>query len=188
MPTDDLNQVARKNDPPTPQEPEDQSRIEIHIPLETFVKLFVAILLAGALYVLWPLLLLVFLALLLAVTLNAFVDWLTAHKVNRRLSIFLVIASVATTVALSLALILPVLIEQVDSLSKNLPKLREITLSFLPRGGTFRQAFESMLDSTNGTGALTWYDQFITAGGTALGGITQTLLLLIIAIYLLVDG
>jgi predicted PurR-regulated permease PerM len=188
MPIDDSNRVTP---PQAHEDAEGQnvtSRIEIHIPLATFIKIFVAILLAGALYVLWPLLLLVFLALLLAVTLNSSVDWLTSHKINRRLSLSLVIFGVVATVALSFALILPVLVEQVDDLSHSLPKLRDATVRLLPAGGTFREAFESMLDSSSGTGAPSWYDQFITAGGTALGGITQTMLLLVIAIYLLVDG
>lgn len=191
MPIDESNQSAGR---PTPSPSTDSdtdtgvSRIEIHIPLATFVKVFIAILVIGALYVLWPLLLMVFLATLLAVTLNALVDWLTSHKIDRRLSRLLVIAGAVTAFAVSFSLILPVMVEQVDALSQSLPKLRDATLRFLPRGGTFREAFEGMLVSANGGGALAWYDDFMTAGGTALSGITRTLLLFVIAIYLLVDG
>jgi hypothetical protein len=48
-------------------------RHEIHIPFITFSKVFAAILIAAAAYRLSPLLLLVFLAILLAVTLNSLV-------------------------------------------------------------------------------------------------------------------
>ena len=50
-------------------------RQEIHIPFITFCKIFAAILIAAATYRLWPPLLLVFLAILLAVTLNSMVLW-----------------------------------------------------------------------------------------------------------------
>ena len=75
---------------PAPCE-EAPQRLEIHIPLRTFLKVFAALLTAYAVYMLWPLLLSVFLALFLAVTLNAFVNWLEARGMPRWGSLTVVI-------------------------------------------------------------------------------------------------
>ena len=65
MSTSDSNQVtAAKQDPPTARtsvEVAPPQRLEIHIPLITFLKVFAALLAGYAIYVLWPLLLLVLL-------------------------------------------------------------------------------------------------------------------------------
>ncbi len=65
MSTSDSNQVtAAKQDPPTARtsvEVAPPQRLEIHIPLITFFRVFAALSAGYAIYVLWPLLLLVFL-------------------------------------------------------------------------------------------------------------------------------
>src|SRR5664279_3416534 len=60
--------------------------LEISIPAATILKVFAALLIAYAFYVLWPLVLLVFLALFLAVTLYSFVDRLCARGMKRWVS------------------------------------------------------------------------------------------------------
>src|SRR6478735_8988901 len=68
-------------------------RMEIHIPWVTFIRVFAALLAAYATYALWPLLLLIFLALFLAVPLHAFVDWLDSKGVAHGFSLLIVISS-----------------------------------------------------------------------------------------------
>ncbi|MCX6878146.1 MAG: hypothetical protein NTW21_30700 [Verrucomicrobia bacterium] len=57
-------------------------RIEVELPLLTIVKGFGALLGAYVVCGLWPLLLVVFLALFLAVTLHAFVAWLDSRRMK----------------------------------------------------------------------------------------------------------
>lgn len=163
-------------------------RLEIHIPWVTFIKVFSALLAAYAAFVLWPLLLLVFLALFLAVTLHAFVDWLDARGMKHWVSLLVVIGGLLALLGLGMALIFPAMIDQAAAFSQNLPKLQEDALNLLPVGNTLRQSIEHALDSTNWSEATTWLGHFLSAGGIALGGISEFTLLLVIALYLLVDG
>lgn len=163
-------------------------RLEIHIPLVTFIKVLATLVTGYAIYVLWPLLLLVFLALFLAVTLNAFVDWLDSKGMRRWISLCVVIGGLLTVPGVVIALICPSLIDQVAAFSHNLPKFRDQALGHLPADGAIRHNAEHMLDSASWSEASTWLGHFMSAGGIALGGISETILLLVIALYLLIDG
>lgn len=163
-------------------------RLEIHIPLCTFLKVFAALLTAYAVYMLWPLLLLVFLALFLAVTLNAFVDWLEARGMPHWGSLTVVIGGLLTVLGVGLALVVPALFDQAAVISDSLPRLREEALQHLPVSGSLRENLERMVADSNWSGADSGLGHLWSAGGIALGGITQMALLLVIGLYLLIDG
>lgn len=133
-------------------------------------------------------LLLVFLALFLAVTLHAFVEWLDGKGLKHWASLLLVIGGLLTVLGVGVALIVPALVEQGATFSRNFPKVREELLLHLPLGGAVRQNIEHMLDSSNWVEANTWLDHFMSAGSVALGGISEMILLLVISLYLLIDG
>ena len=178
-------------EPPTPQtaaEDAPPQRLEIHIPLVTFIRVFAALLGAYAIYMLWPLLLLVFLALFLAVTLHAFVDWLDSKGMKHRLSLLLVIGGLIATLGIGVALIVPALIDQGTAFGHNLPKLHEEAMKQLPVSGGIREGIDHMLDSSRWSEAGNWLGHFWSAGGVALGGLSETALLIVIALYLLIDG
>ena len=163
-------------------------RLELHIPWVTFIMVFAAALAAYAIYMLWPLLLLVFLALFLAVTLHAFVDWLDGRGMQHWASLLLVIGGLITVLGVSMALIFPALLDQATTFSHNLPKLHEEALNQLPVSSSIRHNIEHMLDSANWSEANTWFEHFWSAGGIALSGLSEVMLLLVIALYLLIDG
>ena len=170
-------------------EPEDlPQRRELHIPLVTFIKIGAALLLGYALYVLWPLLLLIFLALFLAVTLHAYIGWLENKGLKRWQSLTLVIGTLLTVLILALALIVPTLTAQVGSFVHNLPKLREDALHRLPQGGPIREYLEHLMDNASWSAADASLGKFVSAGSAALGGLADLLLLLVIALYLVIDG
>ena len=163
-------------------------RLEIHGPWQTFLKVFVALLIAYAVYTLWPLLLLVFLALFLAVTLNAFVVKLENKGWPHWSSLTAVIGGLLTVLGVGLALLVPALFSQATIFTGQFPALWDEALQQLPVSDSIRQNLESMLASSNWSEAGTWLSHLWSAGGMALGGITQTALLLVIAVYLLIDG
>jgi len=138
--------------PPAPRV-EAPPRLEIHIPLRTFLKIFAALLCAYAAYVLWPLLLLVFLALFLAVTLNALVDWLEARRMPHWGSLTLVIGSLLTMLGAGLAFLAPALFDQAAVITDSLPGLWDDILSQLPVSGSMRQNLEGLIERSNGCAA-----------------------------------
>jgi predicted PurR-regulated permease PerM len=181
--------VPLKPDPvPDPASEPVAGRLVLHIPWITFFKIGVAVLVAGAVYLLWPLLLLVFLALFLAVTLHAFVEWLEAKGVRRWASLTIVLAGLLVVLTVTIALILPLLIEQVATFAKNLPTLYEQAISQLPVNPQIRDGVVSFMASAKWAELGEWMGRFLSAGGIALNGLSQMILLLIIAIYLLIDG
>src|SRR5436190_1197511 len=140
-------------------------RMELHIPRVTFLKIFAALLIGCGIYVLWPLLLLVFLALFLAVTLSAFVDWLNARGMPHWGSLLTVIGSLLTVLGVSLALIIPALFDQASIISESLPRLREEALQQLPVSGAIRQNLEQLMEKSNWSQAGTWISHVWSAGG-----------------------
>lgn len=189
MPTGDLDPVTTKTlSPQVAEEDGSPQRLEIHIPWVTFAKLFVAVLSAYAAYVLWPLLLLVFLALFLAVTLHAFVAWLDARGVRHWLSLLTVIGGLLTMLGVSMALILPSLMDRAAAFSEKLPTFYEEALKQLPVSGSIRHNIDHLMEGTNWPEASNWLGNFWSAGGIALSGISEVVLLLVIALYLVVDG
>jgi predicted PurR-regulated permease PerM len=183
MGTEPSPAVAR----PTAEEPV-PLRVELHIPWVTFLKVAAVLLVGWAASMLWPLLLLVFIALFLAVTLHSFVEWLDARGVRHWASLLIVIGGLLSVIGVGIALVLPMLAEQVAVFTGNLPQLHEAALNQLPVGNVVREGLERFLDSSNWEGMSTWAGHFMSAGGVALGGLSQVALLLVIAIYLLIDG
>ena len=164
------------------------SRVDLHIPWVTFIKVFAAALTAYATYVLWPLLLLVFLALFLAVTLHAFVDWLEEKGMQHWASLLVVVGGLLTVLVICVALIVPTLVERAGTFSHSLPQLYDDAFKQLPVSGAMRLNIEHMVASANWPEAYTWLGNFWSAGGIALGGLSEVVLLLVISLYLVIDG
>ncbi len=174
--------------PPSPPEDLPPQRVDLHLPWATIIRVFAAALVAYAIYILWPLLLLIFLALFLAVTLHALVDWLDVRGLKHWASLLLVVGGLLLVLGVGMALIVPALFDQATHFSHNLPQLHEAALKQLPVSGVLRQNIDQMLDGKNWTEAGTWLGHFWSASGVALGGLSEIILLLVIAIYLLIDG
>ena len=168
--------------PPPPR------RLDINIPLVTILKVFASLLGAGAVYLLWPLLLLVFLALFLAVTLHSFVDWLSSKRVKRWVSLWIVIGGLWVVIGVGVALLVPSLLNQIASFSHNLPAIRDHALNALPSDGWIRGNIEHLLDNATWSETQAWFGNFMSAGGIALGGLSEIALVLVIGMYLLIDG
>jgi predicted PurR-regulated permease PerM len=163
-------------------------RLEITVPISTILVVFAALLGAYAFYVLWPLVLLVFLALFLAVTLHSFVDRLCGRGMKRWVSLWLVIGGLWIVISVGMALLVPAMIDQVASFSRNFPQIRDNVLNHLPAGGSVRLNVEHLLDNSNWPEPQAWFGHFLSVGGIALNGISEIALVLVIALYLLIDG
>jgi len=163
-------------------------RMEISIPTVTIIKVCAALLIAYALYVLWPLVLLVFLALFLAVTLHSFVDRLCARGMKRWVSLWVVIGGMWVTLGVGAALLVPAMINQVTGFSRNFPRIRDDALGQLPADGWVRLNIDHLLDNASWAETEAWLGHCMSAGGIALGGLSQLALVLVIALYLLIDG
>lgn len=162
--------------------------MEILLPLMTIIKVFASIVFAFTVYKLWPLLSLVFLSLFLTVTLHPMVEWLEERKFKRWAALSIVIVSVVAALGISMALVIPALIDQMGALSKNIPTMRDEILRSFPLGGFIRHNLDHLFEDTTWAELGPWVSHLVSVGNMALGGLLELALLLVIAFYLLVDG
>jgi predicted PurR-regulated permease PerM len=169
-------------------EPPPQSRVYLHIPTITFVKVALFAVIAAFLYMMGHLLLLIFLAMFVAVALHALVEWLESKGLKHRLSLGLVIGGLLATLILVSALVLPMLVQQVAGLGQNFPKLLDSAAKEIPSGERLQSWVENDLKVKDWSKSGAAVEKYFSAGTTFLGGISEALLLIVIALYLLVDG
>lgn len=163
-------------------------RVKLELPTTTIIKVFAAILIALAAIKLWSFMLLVFLALFLAVTLHPIVEWLESKNIKHGASLMLVIVPFLLVIGFGIALIIPALFEQLGAFSKSLPALREGLLTKFPPNTFIGENLNRLFDSSAITDASAGLGHLLSIGGLALSGLSDILIVLVIGMYLLVDG
>ncbi len=164
----------------------ERDRVELHIPFLTFLKFFAAIVVGYLLYVLWPFLLVLFLALLVGVTLEPIVQFMTKRRTPRWVAITIVTFALIGTVAGTFALLVPALSTQVADFTQRLPELKEKLVAQVPEAGGLRHLVQQTLHHP--PEAQKWMTHLLAAGQSAFGGLAGFFLLLILAVYFVVDG
>src|SRR3954467_6013140 len=104
--------------------PEPQ-RTEIHIPTVTILKLLTAAVIVWAGLKLWPEIVLLFVALILAVALEPVVNWLDEHGLSRGVSVLICALLLLGGVAAAVIWILPPAVEQLQEFVRRLPELEQ---------------------------------------------------------------
>ncbi len=167
---------------PDPTDP--ATECKLILPFTTICKVFAAILFALAAYKLWTLFLLLFLALLVAVTLYPVVGWLESKWFPRRGSLAIVISGVMLILLISLVLVVPALLEQIGSFTQHLPTLRQEILGRFPTGGFMQETLDKLFTSPG------WSEMMplLSLGSLALGGLGSFFVVLILTFYLIIDG
>jgi predicted PurR-regulated permease PerM len=91
-------------------------------------------------------------------------------------------------VALLLGVLIPTLTTQVTGLIKHLPTVREEAVKHLPDSGPARETVAKLLDSAWFSNPEPLLASFLQWGRIALEALVQFLVVIVIAIYLLIDG
>jgi predicted PurR-regulated permease PerM len=167
--------------------PLDARQLEIKIPVGTVFKVVATLAIISILGHLWPLLMLLFLSALLAVTLEPLVIKLE-RLMPRWLSIFGITVFVGLLVVGGTALVLPTLLDQISAVVQHVPNFTKTLLSKLPQTGVVRTIGEKMIKDTAGQDVASWLGQILTFGQIAVGGLSSLVLIYVMMIYLLLDG
>ncbi len=170
---------------------EDQKRpkpVEIHVPFATIVKVLVAILLVYIVIALVPLIMTLYLAALLAVTLNPLLTLLRRRRFPSWVGVTVVVGGFIAVAVVFFAVVMPPLVTQTGSVMENLPTIRQSILDNLPANPTLHSLGEKALSDIAVPNPSTIVTPLISVGSKALSGVTQLLLVVIFAVYLLVDG
>ena len=148
---------------------------ELRIPFATLLKIALAVLLVVCVMKLWPIVLIVVVAVLLAVMLDPIVGWLEAHRVRRGFGIALVALLVFGLLFAFLGVVVPLMSRQLVELSRDLPK---VVQRFPPLASLLVSARGMRIPLARG----------LTAGMVAVEALTAVIFTLVVAIYLLIEG
>lgn len=161
--------------------------MELRIPFATLLKIALALLLVVCAIKLWPLIVIVVIALLLAVMLDPIVRWLERHRVRRGYGIAAVSLLMFGLLVLFLAVIVPAMSRQVVELSRDLPKVADRLAQEFPPAASLLGGVRGMR-IPEGPQLREWLSRGLVAGMYAVEGLTAVIFVIVIAIYLLIEG
>jgi predicted PurR-regulated permease PerM len=162
-------------------------RIEITVSWTTILKVLAATLLAYVAVRLWPLLALLLLALLIAITLFPILRWTRRHGWPEWLGILAVTLLLFVSVGLFAGILIPTVGNQGAEMIKKLPSFQQDVVSRMPSpllGDAINKVFESA--SFSNPEVLT--TQFLNWGTVAVKSLGEFLIVLVVAVYFVADG
>jgi predicted PurR-regulated permease PerM len=164
-------------------------RVELDVPVRTLLKLLVTAVAVWALLKLWPEVLFLFIALILAVALDPLVQWLGRHHISRGWSIASITVFALALVAAFVGLIVPPMGSQVMTLLQDLPSLLKKVKQVLPRQNpVINNAIDQVLKVPSSPELKAQVSHVLIWGQSALSGLLTAAIVLVITIYLLLDG
>lgn len=164
------------------------SGLRLDIGWKTIIKVLLGVLLAYVAVKLWPLFKLLAVAILLAVALYQVVSWGCRKGWPRWAGLLLASATLVVAVVGLFGLVGPLAFRQASTLGKELPKIKQQVLSHLPRSGPLNSALQKAVNSGSGTNSQRLLEQGLTAAKTTVGSLFDLALVLVFAIYFMVDG
>jgi predicted PurR-regulated permease PerM len=161
--------------------------MELRIPFATLLKIALALLVVLCVVKLWPIVIVVVIAVLLAVMLDPLVRWLEAHRIRRGLGIALVSVAIFGLLAVFVAVILPIMSRQVLELSRDLPQVAQRLSRDLPAVQAVLGGVRGMR-MPEGPQLRAWLTRGFAAGMYAVEALTAVIFVIVVAIYLLIEG
>jgi predicted PurR-regulated permease PerM len=161
--------------------------MELRIPFATLLKIALAVLLVLCVVKLWPIVIIVVIAVLIAVMLDPVVRWLERHRVRRGLGIAAVAIVIFGLLLFFVAVIVPIMSRQVVELSRDLPQVTERLAREFPPAQAVLGSVRGMR-IPEGPQLRAWLTRGLAAGMYAVEGLTAVIFVLVVAIYLLIEG
>jgi predicted PurR-regulated permease PerM len=161
---------------------------DLHIPTKTILKVIGWMLLVTVVVKLWPELVYLSLSLLLAVALAPLVNRMTRIGLTRGTSVGLIALVMLGLVALVVAFVLPPLLRQGGDVASNFPAFRERAQQHLPENPLIRSLVSQLLLLPTKPEVAHQLNKPLVWGQMALSGATTTAVVLIIALYFVLDG
>lgn len=162
-------------------------RMEIRVPFATLLKVALAILLVAIVVKLWPVVLGIVIAVLLAVMLDPLAGWMQRHHVRRGIAITLIALLLFGSLIFLLAVVLPLTVQQFAELARDLPRIKQRVTSEFPSIAPLLQNVQQprVPDPSH---FRTLMMRGLVAGKFAFEGLTAIIFIFVVTIYLLVEG
>lgn len=166
----------------------DPGRVVITISWAAIFKVLLACLLAYWAVLLRPLGILLLLSLLIAITLWPVFAWSRRHHWPKWTGVLLCALILFGLVGLIVGILIPTVVTQTGELVSKLPTFKEEVLKHLPEAAAIRPAVENLLSSPSFTDPTPLLKEIVAWGRVALDGLTKFLIILVVAVYFIVDG
>ncbi|MEO5667319.1 MAG: AI-2E family transporter [Bdellovibrionota bacterium] len=161
--------------------------VEIRVANSTYIKTLVFAAVALLLWQMLPMILLFYVALLLAAVFMPVVKYLEKTRLGRGTGVFISAILLLALLSSVIFLLMPALAEQISNLTTNLPKVQSDILNSVPEG-TPRSSLEKLFSFRSLQNSEKLVGHLMVAGEYALGGLSSFLLILIFSVYILADG
>jgi predicted PurR-regulated permease PerM len=161
--------------------------MELRVPFATLLKIALALLLVLCAVKLWPVIVIVVIAILVAVMLDPLVRWLERHRVRRGYGIAVVSLLIFGLLLVFVVVIVPAMSRQLVELSRDLPKVADRLGKEFPSAAALLGSVRGM-SIPEGPQLRAWMSRGLVAGMYAIEGLTAVIFVLVIAIYLLIEG
>ncbi len=172
---------------PNPIEPLRTRTIRYEISMRSLLSIVAVGLALWLTTKIWPILLLIVIALVLAGTFSPLVAWLERHRVPRALGLGLILLGLVGSVVGLVALIVPAFVVQVGSVVQSAPELRRQLADLVVRIPLLSGSAQQILE-TGPSGVInTIGDRALTYAGTAVQSLFYSLITVVLAFYLLAD-
>ena len=158
--------------------------VEIRISFTTLMKVALALLLCLCVIRLWPVILMIIVAILLAVMLDPIVAFLARHQVRRSLAVGLIAVALLAGLAVFFAVIVPRMSQQLIVLSKEVPRIEQGIIARFPVVAPYLKS----LHGGPPPELRVWLTRGLVAGKFAIEFVTAMIFVLVVALYLLLEG
>ena len=158
---------------------------DLRIPFTTLLKVALFVLLVVCVVKLWPVIIMIIVAVLLAVMLAPLVDWLARHRLRRGGGIAVVTVLLFGLLAVFLFTVVPAMGRQVKELAGDLPKVGQQIAARFPPAAVL---IESVRQPMNAEQFKGWLTRGFVAARYGAEALTGVVLVLVISIYLVVEG
>jgi predicted PurR-regulated permease PerM len=159
-------------------------RLELRIPFTTLLKVVLTLLLCVSVIRLWPVILLIVVAILLAVMLDPLVVFLEHHRFRRGLGVAAIAIVLLAAFVLFVAVIVPAMSRQLVELAGELPRVEQTLAGRFPVVAPYLKS----LHGGPPPELKVWLTRGLIAGKFAIEGITAMTFVLVVALYLLIEG
>ncbi len=161
---------------------------EMTLPFSTIAKILLVLLVVAGLRVLSPLLIILYLASIIAVSLHPVVIWFENKGLRKKWCIGMITLLLVLFAILIGETIIPALFKEFSNFLGNLPKLKEQILSFLEESSPLRSIIERSINRQMAVPVSADIAPIFSAGNIALTGFAEIVLIFVFSIYLLIDG
>ena len=151
------------------------------------VRVIAALAVIFLLLQLWTTLLLIFIAFLVAIALTPLVVRLEDKGVPRPAAVSGIVLLLVSVIALLLWLLIPPLVDQGRAFANDFDEYVQQAQSFVGGNGALSDQIESATDGT-GPSPSTIFSGFLAIGTNLVQGIANFLIVVVLAVYILIDG